>query len=87
MLLGDFSAPGFDWECSLPMPNCHHYSKLKADAIYASMCILCLRQCIDAADSYDFLALVFTNLNDVLQSVPMDSGLVKICGWQLHFAC
>jgi hypothetical protein len=40
------------------------------------MCLLGLRQCIDAAESYDLLAQVFANLT-VVQPVPMDSGLVK----------
>jgi hypothetical protein len=60
----------------LPIPNCHHYSKLKEDDVYTSMYLLGLRQSTDAADSYALLAPVFANLT-VVQPVPMDSGLVK----------
>jgi hypothetical protein len=75
ILLGDFNAPGSNWERGTPLPNCHYYSKLKGDAIYTSTCLLGLRQCIEAVDTLTMLDLVFANFTD-LKSVPADSGLV-----------
>ena len=42
LLIGDsmFSAPNFDWEGGLPLPNCHFYSKSKGAANHTSMCLL-----------------------------------------------
>jgi hypothetical protein len=45
--MGDFNTPGFDWECGLPLPNCHYYSKFKGDTIYTSACRLALTQSIE----------------------------------------
>jgi hypothetical protein len=73
--LGDFNAPGFNWETGASLPKCHYYSKLKGDAIYTSTCLLGLRQCVEAVDSINMLGLVFANFTD-LKLVPVDSGLV-----------
>jgi hypothetical protein len=75
ILLGDFSAPSFNWEIGAPLSKCHYYSKLKEDAIYTSTCLLGLRQCVEAVDSINLLDLVFANFSD-LKLVPVDSGLV-----------
>jgi hypothetical protein len=75
ILLGDFNAPGFNWEIGAPLPKCHYYSKLKGDAIYTSTCLLGLRQGVEAVDSINMLDLVFANFTDV-KLVPADSGLV-----------
>jgi hypothetical protein len=75
ILLGDFNAPGFNWESGTPLPNSHYYSKLKGDAIHTSTCLLGLRQCVEAVDTLNMLDLVFANFTD-LKSVPADSGLV-----------
>jgi hypothetical protein len=75
ILLGDFNAPGFNWESRTPLLKCHYYSKLKGDAIYTSTFLLQLRQCVEAVDSLNLLDIVFTNFTD-LKSVPPDSGLV-----------
>jgi hypothetical protein len=64
VIVGDFNAPGFDWDHGLSAPDCHYYSKLRGDAIYTSTCLLNLQQCIDAVGSSNLLDLVFTNLND-----------------------
>jgi hypothetical protein len=32
ILLGDFNAPGFNWESRTPLPKYHYYSKLKGYA-------------------------------------------------------
>jgi hypothetical protein len=37
ILMGDFNAPGFNWEIGAPLPKCHYYSRLKGDVIYISM--------------------------------------------------
>jgi hypothetical protein len=73
--LGDFDAPGFNWETGAPLPKCHYYSKLKGDAMYTSTCLLGLRQCVEAVDSINLLDLVFANFTD-LKLVPVDSHLV-----------
>jgi hypothetical protein len=44
ILLGDFSAPGFDWNCCLLPQNCHFSTKLKGDLIYSAICFLGLNQ-------------------------------------------
>jgi hypothetical protein len=44
ILLGDFNAPGFNWDSGTPLPKCHYYSKLKGDAIYTSTYLLGQRQ-------------------------------------------
>jgi hypothetical protein len=75
ILLGDFNAPGFNWESGTPLSKCHYYSKLKGDAIYTSTCLLGPRQCAEAIDSLNMLDLVFANFTD-LKSVPAHSGLV-----------
>ncbi|PNF21153.1 hypothetical protein B7P43_G05118, partial [Cryptotermes secundus] len=75
ILLGDFNAPGFNWENGTPLSSCHYYSKLKGDSIYTSTCFLGLRQCVEAVDTANMLDLVFANFTD-LKSVPADSGLV-----------
>lgn len=76
ILLGDFNAPGFNWEIASPLPNCHNYSKLKGGAVYTSTCLLGLRQCFEPVDSHNFLDLVFANFTDV-KSVPANFGLVS----------
>jgi hypothetical protein len=43
ILVGDFNAPAFDWNCGLPFPNCHLYTKLK-DLIHSATCFLGLNQ-------------------------------------------
>jgi hypothetical protein len=75
ILLGDFNAPGFNWESGTPLLKCHYYSKLKGDAIYSSTYFLGLRQCVEAVDSLNLLELVFANFTD-LKSVPAYSGFV-----------
>jgi hypothetical protein len=75
ILLGDFSAPGFNWESGAPLLKCHYYSKLKGDGIYTSTYLLGLRQCVEAVDSLNMLDLVSANFSD-LKSVPADFGLV-----------
>jgi hypothetical protein len=35
-LIGDFNVAEFDWERGVSLENCHFYSKLKWEAIYAS---------------------------------------------------
>jgi hypothetical protein len=74
--MGDFNAPGFDWNCGLPQANSHYYSKLKGDAIFTSLCFLDLRQRMDAVGSSSLLDLVFTNFSD-LRITSADSGIVK----------
>jgi hypothetical protein len=59
-MIGDFNAPGFDWKSVLSLPNSHYYSKLKGDAIYTSMCLLNLNQCIDIVGSSNLLDLIFS---------------------------
>jgi hypothetical protein len=44
VLIGDFNVPGFDWEYLVRLASCHFYSKIKREAIYASMCFLGLSQ-------------------------------------------
>jgi hypothetical protein len=61
ILLGGFNAPGFNWKSGTPLLKCHHYSKLKGDAIYTSTCLLGLRQCVEAVDSLNMLDLVFAS--------------------------
>jgi hypothetical protein len=68
ILLGDFSAPGFNGESVSPLPNC--------TAILNSTCFLGLRQSIEVIDNLILLDLVFANFTD-LNSVPADSSLVK----------
>jgi hypothetical protein len=74
ILLGDFNAPGFNWESWTPLPKCHYYSKLKGNAIYTSTCLLDLRQCVEAIDTPNMLDLIFANFTD-LKSVTADSPL------------
>jgi hypothetical protein len=64
-MIGDFNTPGFDWKNGLSLPNSHYYSKLKGDAIYASMCLLTLSQCIDTVGSSNLLDLIFSNMSDL----------------------
>jgi hypothetical protein len=73
--LGDFSAPGFNWESGTPLHKCHYYCKLNRGAIYTSTCFLGLRQCTEDVDSPNLLDPFFVNFTD-LKSVPADSGLV-----------
>jgi hypothetical protein len=74
-LLGDFNAPGGNWESGTPLPNCHDQSKLKGDAIYTSTCFLGLRQYVETVDTLNMLYLFFANFTDI-KSVPTGSGLV-----------
>ncbi|PNF43033.1 hypothetical protein B7P43_G08782 [Cryptotermes secundus] len=76
VIVGDFNAPGFDWNHGLAVPDCHYYSKLRGDAIYTSTCLLNLQQCIDSVGSSNLLDLVFTNFNDYNITFP-DSGIIK----------
>jgi hypothetical protein len=75
ILLGDFNAPGFNWESGTLLPKCNFYSKLKGEAIYTSTCLLGPRQCVEAFDTLNMLDLNFAIFTD-LMSVPADSGLV-----------
>jgi hypothetical protein len=75
ILLGEFNAPGFNWKNGTPLPKCHYYPKLKGDAIYTSICLLGLRQCVGAVDSHNMLDLVFANFTN-FKLVPADSGFV-----------
>jgi hypothetical protein len=75
ILLGDFNAPGSNWESGAPLTKCHYYSKLKGDAKYTSTSLLGLRQCVEAGDSVNTLDLLFANFSN-LKLVPADSGLV-----------
>jgi hypothetical protein len=63
--MGDFNTPRFDWKRGLSQANCHHYSKLKGDAICTSTCLLDLRQRIDAVGSSSLLDLAFTNFSEL----------------------
>jgi hypothetical protein len=75
ILLGDFNAPGFNWDKGTPLSTCNYYSKLKGEAIFTSTCLLDLRQCVEATDSRNMLDLVFANFA-AIQAVPATSGLV-----------
>jgi hypothetical protein len=59
-LLGDFNAPGFDWNYGLPSPNCHFYTKLKGDVIHSSTCFLGLNQHNYPDSGSNLLDLVFS---------------------------
>jgi hypothetical protein len=76
ILLGDFSAPGFNGESGSPLPSRHCYYELKGDAVYTSTSLLGLRLCVEGVDIHNLLDLVFTNFSDA-KSVIADSGLVK----------
>jgi hypothetical protein len=75
ILLGDYNAPGFNWESGAPLPKCHYYSKLKGDAIYTSRCFLGLRQYVEAVVTLNMIDLIFAHFTDI-KSVPTHSGLV-----------
>ncbi|PNF41595.1 hypothetical protein B7P43_G11563 [Cryptotermes secundus] len=75
ILLGDFNAPGFNWENETPISSCHYYSKLKGDSIYTSTCFLGLWQCVEAVDIINMFDPVFANFTQ-LKYVAADSGLV-----------
>jgi hypothetical protein len=62
LLIGDFSAPNFDWERGLPLSNYSFYSKLNSDAVYTTTCLLDLTRCLATDNS---LELVFSNFNRV----------------------
>jgi hypothetical protein len=76
IMVGNFNAPGFDWNSDLALRNSHHYSKLKRHAIYTSTCLLNLNQRIDTVGSSNLLDLIFSNLSD-LSITPFDPGLIK----------
>jgi hypothetical protein len=76
VLLGDFNNPDFNWECGLPLSNCHYYSKLKADAIYTCTCFVGPTQIIDSACDNNMLGFVFTNF-DISGVTLSDVGMVK----------
>jgi len=73
LLIGDFSAPNFDWGRGLPLWNCSFYSKLNSDAVYTTTCRLGLTQCL-ATDNA--LELVFSNFSRV-STFFADIGVVE----------
>jgi hypothetical protein len=72
ILLGDFIAPGFNWESGTPLPECHYYSKLKGDAKYTSKCFLGVRQHVEAVDIINMHDLFFVNVTNI-KSVPLST--------------
>jgi hypothetical protein len=75
LLLGDFNAPGFDWNIGSPSQNCHFYTKLKGDAIHSTICYLSLNQQNHPVKGSNLLDLVFSHFVDILFDY-LDHGLV-----------
>jgi hypothetical protein len=67
LLIGDFNASNIDWARGV-------YSKLKDDAIYTSICLLGLTQCVAIDNS---LELVHSNFNR-LSTFFADVCVVKL---------
>jgi hypothetical protein len=62
-VLGDFNAPGFDWNYGLPSPDCHFFSKLEGDLIHSAICFLNLNQHNYPNNGSNLLDLVFSPPN------------------------
>ena len=73
-VIGDFSAPNFDWLRGLLLSNHHFYLTLKGGAIYTSTCLLALTQFVSTDDALD---PVFRNFSHV-STFFADVGDVKL---------
>jgi hypothetical protein len=65
VFLGDFNVSGFDWNCILPSPNCHFYTKLKRESIHSATCFLGLSQHNYRDKGNTLLDLLFSNFAEL----------------------